>query len=228
MAEIVTRKATALDLEAARRILTDGVLSGMARAGAFKAFVKGYLDRSNGEVNWEGLVSEMKELTGASTVGLVDAYGGASQIIASNWAREDLGAAMDWYAEESLRDLGNSRHSAQVASVLGALPPSEAHRVVDWIAAQRVLEGWNDAVIQDYSKHLLYHSDFIGADVARLVRFLPNEEARADFVNRFVVAKKPGGKGRKYTKQELTGLIEAGGFSDSERSDLLGKMELSK
>ncbi len=224
----MTRKAAKLDLEVARKLLNDGGFSGMTRAGAFNGYVKGYLDRANGAVNWGGLVSEMKELAGVNTIGLVNSYGRASITIASNWAKEDLNAAMDWYVRDSRRDYGNSSHSAQVATVLGSLPSSELHGAVNWIREQRNQEGWNDSVIQDYTRHLVLNLDFLGPDIERLLGFLPNEVTRAEFVDRFVSAKNPGEKQIKFADQELIRLIDAGGFSGAQRSTLLRKMKLSK
>ena len=224
----MTQKAAKLDLKVARKLLTDGTFFGMTRAGAFNGFVKGYLDRANGEVNWEELVSEIKELAGVDTIGLINSYGSASITIASNWAKEDLNAAMAWYVYDSLRDYGNSFHCAQVASILGLLPSSEIHRAVDWIGKQRDQEGWNDTVIQEYAGHMALRLDFLGTEVERLLGFLPDEMTRSKFVDRFVTAKNPGGKERKFTDQELVRLIDASGFSDAQTSASLRKIKLSK
>ena len=196
----------------------------MARGAAFNAYVKGYLDRANGFVHWEGLVLEMKELTGATAVGLVESYCSASYTLASNWARDDLDAAMAWYAGDAQRDLRNPRHSLQVASVLGSLPPGEVHRAVDWIAGQLSEEASSAILIENYSKQLILRSDVLSPDTGRLLGLVPDEGTRAQLVGRFVVATDPKTKMRKFEENHLKALIDAGGFSDSQRSDLLQKL----
>lgn len=134
-------------------------------------------------------------------------------IIARRWARDDLPAALKWYAKDRPHQ---SSPSERALELLGTLPPEQRSQVADWMAIH------NGAVTADDTLPIAYvqvnHSRLPSPDLLQLLTVLPKESQRAAIVAHFASAERKGKGQLRYQTDHLLELLNTAQLSPEEHA----------
>lgn len=140
---------------------------------------------------------------------------GVDQAVASEWARRDLNAAMDWYLHEAGDE--NSRSGEQRALiVLQAASVENRYRAADWLQAALWSGEADEQLVVKHATQLAYTSP--DATVERLAAMPEDEANRSAIVAAFATPQEHNG--RRYLRfppEDLARLIDAARLSEAER-----------
>jgi hypothetical protein len=183
------KKSTQLDEVAAKKLFEESPWSLKFRPSALQGFVQG----KGPGTHWPSAIEELKTLEiRPDNGGERRLSRGLENMVAREWAKSDLGKAMEWYVDDLGADLSNPQDAAGASYALQSLPADERYRAVDWIERRRSDAGWNDLLIVNYGQSI---SRFVpDAETERLVGFLSNEDDRYSVVAKIVKTAKSSGR----------------------------------
>lgn len=225
---LILEERTKLDPKAGRSLMMDTLWS---RNINWEAGLTGYLDGLRGRHDWLKVHEEFRELiskgpAGSGEPARVSQDAGYQNfvhnrernldwIIARRWARDDLPAALKWYAKDRPHERSPSDRALEI---LGALPPEQRSQINEWLVTH------NTAVTADenlpFAYVRTYHSILPNQDLLQLLTALPSESQRASIVTHFVSAQESSKGTLRYQPDDLLELLHSAQLSPKDHARL--------
>lgn len=222
----IVERRTRQDTEAGYALLNEKPWNQIT---GFTAGVRGYAAALGAGTNWRQLRAEVGEVMAErwKTGSVADPEGKSRRaeensldlVIAQEWARRDLGAAITWYAKELPG--GESSSYSRILKLLQAVDVRDVDRVAEWFEGNPDTGEVFDALVAKYSSGLA-HKKPDELVVERLVQIPREERHRVKIISSFIGPGKKNGKPVLRNPPELLHrMIDAAQLSEGERERIL-------
>jgi len=193
--------------------------------GYFLQGVLGYTEGMPASTDWQDLREQLNALVeqrrlerpGDAKASARRALAEQQQIdlrVGLGWAKSDIDAAVDWYANQTVVPPNSPAASVRVLGLLFAVPEEDRYHVVDWFEGKRASGELDDGVVVKYASRLVGSAP--DANLERLVGIPADEANRARIVAAFVSPVRKGGKlFLRHEPGQLQRLIDAAKLSEA-------------